>query len=356
MSLVSAIIALGALIFVHELGHFLVAKLAGVGVETFSLGFGPRLVGIKRGETDYRISAIPLGGFVRMVGEHPGDEVSPEDLPRSFSHKPLGWRVAIVAAGPAANVLLALLIYYFVLVTWGIPNLTTMVGDVLPDQPAKQAGMQKGDLVRAINGKPVVYWTDMVAAIQQNQTRPMHMVLERAGQAVEVSINPREVVVKDIFNEEHRVFRIGIRASHQMVVREVGFLEAVDWALRKTYLAGELIAVSVIKLVQRKVSMDNLGGPILIAQAASEAASQGLPPLLDLTALISVNLAVLNLLPIPALDGGHLFFFLLEAIRRKPVSRSTRDKAQQVGMALLLLLMLVIFYNDIARIVAGGSQ
>jgi regulator of sigma E protease len=141
-----------------------------------------------------------------------------------------------------------------------------------------------------------------------------------------------------------------------MVVREVGFLEAVDWALRKTYLAGELIAVSVIKLVQRKVSMDNLGGPILIAQAASEAASQGLPPLLDLTALISVNLAVLNLLPIPALDGGHLFFFLLEAIRRKPVSRSTRDKAQQVGMALLLLLMLVIFYNDIARIVAGGSQ
>jgi regulator of sigma E protease len=353
LTLIGAIVVLGVLIFVHELGHFLVAKRAGVGVTTFSLGFGPRLIGFKKGETDYRLSAIPLGGFVRMVGEHPGEEVDPADLPRSFSHKSVGWRLAIVAAGPVANVIFALLVYYLVLAVWGLPTLTTMVGEVQAGQPAALAGVQKGDRVLAIDGRPMSDWSQMVAAIQGSGGRPVRLLLQRGQQRRELSVQPRQVTVKDLFGDEHQLYRVGIVASQELFTRQVGLIEAGSLALKKTYLAGELIVMSVVKIIQAKVSVDNIGGPILIAQVAGEAARHGLAPLLDLAGLISVNLAILNLLPIPALDGGHVLFFLIEAFTRRPVRPSTREKAQQVGMVLLILLMAFIFYNDIARLVGG---
>ena len=356
ITIISALIVLGLLIFVHELGHFLVAKRAGVGVTTFSLGFGPRLLGLKRGGTDYRLSAIPLGGFVRMVGEHPGEEVAPEDIPRSFSHKPVSWRLAIVAAGPLSNVLFALLAYYLVLVFWGLPTMTTLVGDVVKDQPAAQAGVLKGDRVLSIDGRVLENWGDMVTAIQDSQGRPVGMVLNRQGRQVHLVLRPQPVEIKDVFGDRHQVYRVGIMAGGEALTKVVGPLEAVGLAAKKTYMAGELIAMSVIKLIQRKVAMDTLGGPIMIAQVAGEAARQGVAPLLDLAALLSVNLAILNLLPIPALDGGHVFFFLVEAITRRPVSLAVREKAQQVGMALLILLMGFIFYNDIVRLLAGTPQ
>ena len=350
------LIVLGLLIFVHELGHFLVAKRAGVGVTTFSLGFGPRLFGLKRGGTDYRLSAIPLGGFVRMVGEHPGEEVAPEDIPRSFSHKPVAWRLAIVAAGPLSNVIFAFVAYYLVLLLWGLPTMTTLVGDVVKDQPAALAGVQKGDRVLAIGGQAVEHWGEMVKAIQSSKGQPVDVSLDRRGRQVTVTLQPLPVKVTDIFGEEHEVYRVGIMGGGEALTKPVGPVEAVGLALNKTYLAGELIAVSVVKMVQRKVAMDTLGGPIMIAQVAGEAARHGLAPLLDLAALLSVNLAILNLLPIPALDGGHVFFFLFEALTRRPVSLAVREKAQQVGMALLILLMVFIFYNDIARLLAGTPQ
>lgn len=356
MSTVSAILALGFLIFIHELGHFLVAKKSGVGVNTFSLGFGPKIFGFTKGETEYRLSAIPLGGYVRMVGENPGEEVPEEDLKRSFSHKKVGPRLAIVAAGPLSNLVLAFVIYYLVLLAWGIPTLTTMVGEVSKGQPAAVAGIQKGDKVLAINGRQLGDWMDMVQIIQKSGGKPLNMLVDRQGRSLEFSINPKMAVSKDIFGEEHKVYRVGIISSPETTTRQVGPVQAIQQAAVSTYRAGELIFVSVVKLIQRKVSMDNLGGPILITQAASKAAKHSLAALLDLTALISVNLAILNLLPIPALDGGHLFFFLIEAIRKKPVSAMVRERAQQAGMALLLLLMAFIFYNDIARIVTGGAQ
>ncbi|MBU1275113.1 MAG: RIP metalloprotease RseP [Proteobacteria bacterium] len=354
--MVSAIIVLGVLIFVHELGHFLLAKKAGVGVKVFSLGFGPRLIGFKKGETDYRLSAIPLGGFVRMVGENPGDEVTPEEQATSFAHKKVGWRLAIVAAGPLSNIVFALVVYFAVLMLWGLPTITTQVGGLLPGSPALAAGVQKGDKVLAINGQPTADWGDMVRAIQKSGGQPLQVALERNRRQLTVTIAPRQEEVTDIFGEKHQVFRVGIAASQQTVTRPVGLMEATELAFRKTYWAGELIIMSVVKIIQAKVSVENLGGPIMIAQVASEAASHGLAPLLDLAALISVNLAILNLLPIPALDGGHIFFFLYEAVTRRPVSVAAREKAQQVGMVLLILLMIFIFYNDIARLLGAYAQ
>ena len=356
LTILSAIVVLGLLVFVHELGHFLVAKRAGVAVTTFSLGFGPLVFGIKRGGTDYRLSAIPLGGFVRMVGEHPGEEVAPEDIPRSFSHKPVGWRLAIVAAGPVSNVLFALVTYFLLLLVWGLPSLTTEVGDVVAGQPAALAGVAKGDKVLAIAGQPVEHWGDMVGLIQAAQGRPVEVLLERNRRQVTVSLTPQPVEVKNIFGEPATVYRVGIVSSGKSVVLDVGPGQAARLALERTYAAGELIVLSVVKMFERKVSVDSLGGPIMIAQVAGEAARQGLAPLLDLAAMLSVNLAILNLLPIPALDGGHLFFFTWEALTRRPVRLAVREKAQQVGMALLLLLMVLIFYNDIARIVTGAPQ
>lgn len=353
MTLLSAVLVLGVLIFVHELGHFLVAKRAGVGVTTFSLGFGPRLLGFRRGETEYRLSAVPLGGFVRMVGEDPGEEVPPEDIPRSFSHKPLAWRAAIVAAGPVANVVLALVIYYVVVVGWGLPTLTTRVGEVMPGKPAAAAGVKKGDIVISINGKPMTHWGDMVEAIQNSGGRSVVMLLKRGRDLVRVTVRPQVETTTDIFGDQRRVYRVGIVASREVFVKPVGLVEGMGLAVKKAYLAAEVVAVSVYKLATRQVSFDNVGGPILIAQAAGQAARHGLAPLLDLAGLISVNLAILNLLPIPALDGGHLFFFLVEAVRRRPVSPRAREKAQQVGVALLIMLMALVFYNDIARILGG---
>ncbi len=351
---ISAILVLGVLIFVHELGHFILAKRAGVGVTTFSLGFGPRLIGFRKGETDYRLSLIPLGGFVRMVGENPGEEVAPEDRERSFSEKPVGWRLAIVGAGPLANIVLALVVYYLVLVAWGVPTLTTLVGGVQAGAPAAAVDIKKGDRVLAIDGKPMHHWGDMVEAIQASHGRPVTLQIKRGRDIVTRTIRPAEVEVTDIFGDRHKIYRVGIMASGEMFTLEVGPLEAVGLAFERAYRAAEIITLSVYKIATRQVSLDNVGGPILIAQAAGEAARQGLAPLLDLAGLISVNLALLNLLPIPALDGGHLFFFLIEAVRRKPLSIAWRERAQQVGMALLLLLMAVIFYNDIARLIGGG--
>lgn len=355
ITVVSALVVLGVLVFVHELGHFLVAKKAGVGVTTFSLGFGPRLIGFKKGETDYRISLIPLGGFVRMVGENPSDEVDQSDKERSFSEKAVGWRFAIVGAGPVANIVFALVVYYLVLLLWGVPTLSTLVGGVKPDSPAALAGIQKDDRVLAINEKPMRNWRDMVEIIQGSGGKPVAVEVKRGKEVLTREIKPQEVKVVDIFGDEHTIYQVGLMGGGERISLEVGPLEAIGMAFERAYFAGEIIAVSVYKIITRQVSADNIGGPILIAQAAGEAARHGLAPLLDLAGLISVNLAMLNLLPIPALDGGHLFFFLIEAIRRKPVPMVWRERAQQAGMGLLMLLMAFIFYNDIARLVTGGT-
>jgi regulator of sigma E protease len=292
-----------------------------------------------------------------MVGEDPSDELAEEDIPRSFSHKPLKWRVAIVAAGPLANVVFAVLAYFLVLVAWGNPALTPKVGDIIPGEPAAMAGIQKEDMIQSINGQKVVTWNDLLDMVRGSEGKPLTLEVLRQGRVVTITdLRPQRVMAKDALGADTEVYRIGIKASPEVIVQEIGLAQSVGMALAKTWQAAENIVNSVIYMIQSKLSMENLGGPILIAQVAGVAAKHSMASFLEFMALISINLAILNLLPIPVLDGGHLFFFMIEAVRRKPVRMVTRERAQQAGLALLLMFMAFVFYNDIARLVTGVSQ
>lgn len=350
---VAAIIVLGVLIFVHELGHFLVAKRKGVGVKRFSLGFGPKLVGKKVGETEYLISAVPLGGYVKMVGEAPGEEVSAEDLPRSFTHQPVARRVAIVAAGPLFNLFFAVLVFTVIFLV-GFPVLTATVGEVKEGFPAHQAGLRSGDTILAIDGQPVARWEDVAVAIRRSTKETITLKIDRAGKPFQVEVSPRLGEVATPFGEKQQAKIIGIGPGGQVrKERTLNPLLALYRALERTAKLILLIVVGIVKLFQGVVPTSELGGPLLIAQLAGESAKAGLVSLLHFMAFLSINLAILNLLPIPVLDGGHLLFFAVEAIYGRPLSMKKREFAQQVGFFLLLLLMVFVFYNDISRIFAG---
>ncbi len=350
VTIISAVVVLGVLIFVHELGHFAAAKWAGVGVQTFSLGFGPRLFGKRVGETDYRISAIPLGGFVKMVGENPTEEVTPEEEARSFSHKSVWKRMIIVAAGPLSNVALAVVAYYILAIVWGQPVLSPVVGEVIADMPAQAAGAQTGDVVKTVNGAPIDRWDQLREAVRLSGGKPVELLIDRNGQELTLRITPKTVQVQDLFGDTIEIYQIGLGASGQTFHVSYGPIESMGKALESTWNASHLIITSVGKIISGKVSRDQLGGPIYIAQVAGEAARKGLDTLLAFAAIISVNLAVLNLLPIPALDGGHLLVFLVEAIIRRPVSIAVRERIQQVGVIILLSLMVFVIWNDLNRL------
>ncbi|MDE2180256.1 MAG: RIP metalloprotease RseP [candidate division NC10 bacterium] len=342
-----AILVLGALIFVHELGHFLVAKRAGVRVLKFSLGFGPKIIGFTRGGTEYLLSAIPLGGYVKMLGEDPQEEVV--DREGSFSEKPVGWRSLIILAGPGSNFLLAVVIFWAVF-TIGVPTLATKVGEVMEGFPAYEAGVLTGDRITAIDGHPIEKWEELATQIHKSPGRPVRLTIERAGRQFDLMMAPKATRQKNVFGEEQEVGLLGIAPAEEFLIERTDPVTALARALYKTYDLARLILLTFIKLIQGVVPAKTIGGPLLVAQMAGQQARLGLLNLLFFTALLSVNLAILNLLPIPILDGGHLFFSLIEAVRGKPVSQQKREMAQQVGLALLVALMIFAFYNDIFRL------
>lgn len=347
MSILAAILVLGVLIFAHETGHFLLAKRSGVGVQKFSLGFGPKLFGFRRGETEYLVSAIPLGGYVKMVGEDPA-EASP-DLQKSFSQKSVGKRALIVFGGPAFNLLLAVLLFWFSFVI-GIPALTTKIGEVKEGFPAAKGGVRAGDRIVAVNGEGVQRWNDLAFRIHDAPGRPLRITLEREGKRQELTLTPQVSKQKTILGEEVEVGLLGIVPSQEFVIERINPFRALYLSLYRTWEVSALIGVSIVRLIQGKIPAKTIGGPILVAQLAGEQARMGLINLLLFTALLSINLAILNLLPIPILDGGHLLFFLLEAIRGKPIALRKRELAQQVGLVLLVALMIFAFYNDLFRL------
>lgn len=347
------IIVLGVLIFFHELGHFLVARFFGVGVEKFSLGFGPKIFGKKVGITEYRVSAIPLGGYVKMVGEEPDAEVEPDQVDLSFTHKHVLKRILIVAAGPVFNVLLAFLIFYGIFQISGTIILKPIIGDVQDGTPAQAAGLKKGDDIIDINGMPVESWDQMAGIIADSKGSPLEVTVRGDGMSRTVTVAPVLKTTKNIFGEDIPRYVIGITAAGETYTQKLNPLAAITESLIQTYNIIELTVVSVAKIIQGTVSTKTIGGPIMIAELAGQQAKLGATNLLFFIALISVNLAILNILPIPVLDGGHLLFFTIELIIGKPVSIRIREISQQAGMFVLILLMIFVFYNDITRIFSG---
>jgi regulator of sigma E protease len=348
----SAILLFGFLVFVHELGHFIFAKLSGVRVLKFSLGFGPKVIGKKIGETEYLLSAVPLGGYVKMLGEEPDEEVQEYDAARSFKNQSLIKRALIVLAGPVFNLLTAVVIFFFVFML-GIPTLLPDIGEVMPDTPAARAMLAKGDKVMEINGKSIKHWGEMTDVIYASPAKELRLKLQRGDEVVSVNITPESKKIKDIFGEEKEVGLIGVKPSGDTTTIHYSLPKAFVNAFVKTWEIISLTVVGIVKLIQRIVPADNIGGPIMIFQLAEKQASAGFLSYFTFAAVISINLGILNLLPIPVLDGGHIFFMAIEAIRKKPLSEKTIVIAHRIGMAMLIALMAFAFYNDIFRIFSG---
>jgi regulator of sigma E protease len=442
------IIVLGILIFFHEFGHFLIARIFRVGVEKFSLGFGPRLIGKKIGITDYRLSAIPLGGYVKMVGEEPDAEIDPKDLPLSFTHKHVVKRMLIVAAGPVFNILLAIFIFFIFFSITGIddikpvirhvqkdsvgqqaglqvndrivsvddtnvdawydineavaeskgktltlgvvrndtllridvnpefkqgtdilgdnisyydigisafPELKAIVGDVTAGFPAEKAGLKKGDQIIGINSIPIENWRQMQSIISSSGGAELTVSVKRGEEVFKVNLTPQYVKEKNQLGKLEKRYLIGISTQPfdipeaDQVTKRLHPIKAAMESINRTVSICVLMIRSVVKMIEGSIPKENLGGPIMIAKLAGDQAKQGFDKLVQFIAFISINLAIINLLPIPVLDGGHLLFFLIEAIKGRPVSVKVREVAQQVGLFILILLMILVFYNDITR-------
>jgi regulator of sigma E protease len=343
---------LGVLIFFHELGHFLVAKYFGVKVLKFSLGFGYKLVGKQIGETEYLISTIPLGGFVKMLGESHEDEepVPPEERERAFSHQHVMVRIAIVVAGPAFNLFLALFLFCSLYLISGNYVMTPEVGQVRPGSPAESAGLLKGDIIVSVQGKAIESWEEIKEQVQECAGVPMAVTVQRGAEVLTMTVIPEEAVMKNIFGEEVKSALIGIVAAGKYKKIEMSPLIAIREGFLKTWEIIKLTCLTVVKLLQRVVPIKTLGGPILIGQMTGQLAQESFAYLIPFMAVISVNLGILNLLPVPILDGGMIVFLLIELVIGKPISLRKRDLAQKVGLFLLIFLMVVVFYNDINRI------
>ncbi|MGH7898516.1 MAG: RIP metalloprotease RseP [Candidatus Binatia bacterium] len=351
----AAVLVLGVLIFVHELGHFLVAKASGVAVLRFSIGFGPRIFGRRVGETEYVLSAIPLGGYVKMLGEDDAEESAAlRDPARSFANQPLFKRFAIVFAGPFSNLATSWVCLVFVAAMYGIlvPSDDPVVGGLTKGLAAERAGLQANDRVLAVDGQPLASWDQLVERTLKSEGKPMMLRVRRSDQELDITVQPEKQTTRNIFGEEvGEAYRIGIERSAK--TEPVPVVEAPWLAAKQVAFYSELIVMSLAKMVQGKISAHEIGGPITIARIAGQRAESGLQSLLEFMAFLGVNLGVLNLLPIPVLDGGHLFFFLAEAVFRRPVAARYRDMAQQVGLVLLVSLMLFAVYNDIYRWIQG---
>lgn len=346
----------GFLIFIHELGHFLFAKISGVKVLKFSLGFGPTVIGKKFCETEYVISAVPLGGYVKMLGQEDIGEIENEsetaERERSFRYQPAYKRVLIILAGPVFNLLTAVVIFFFVFLA-GVPTLLPTIGEVMPDTPAAKVMLQKGDKITAINGAPIKQWAEMTDIIHSSPGKRLELTVERNGALLNVSVTPESKKMKDLFGEEREVGLIGLKPSGETFTVKENLPGAINSAVLKTWDISALTVLGMIKLIQRIVPVETIGGPILIFQLAEKQATAGALSYFIFAAVISINLGILNLLPIPVLDGGHIFFLGLEAIRKKPLSERSLLIAQRVGLALLVMLMMFAMYNDIFRIISG---
>lgn len=349
MGIVVALLVLSVLIFFHELGHFTAARFFGVRVDVFSIGFGKKLFTKQIGDTQWSLSAIPLGGYVKMKGQDDADPTKVSYDEDSYNVKKPWQRIIILLAGPFANFLLAFILY-FAIANMGVPKLLPYVGKVAESTPAYQAGLTKEDKIVQVNGQNIRFWGDIGENINAAKGT-ITLIIEREQRLITLQIVPKIIEDKNIFGEKITRRIIGISPLGKQTTVYFGVLDGLDYAWEETKRASLLIVQSVEKLITGVVGADKLGGIITIVDVTAEASSAGLLSLFFFTALISVNLGVLNLLPIPALDGGHIMFNLYEMFTGKTASENVMMYITIVGWALLISLMMLGLYNDINRLI-----
>jgi regulator of sigma E protease len=354
-------------VFFHELGHFLVARWTGVKVLTFSLGFGPELVGFNdRHGTRWKISAVPLGGYVKFFGDDseastPSTEtlanMTEEERAGSFHHKKVAPRAAIVAAGPIANFLLAIVIFAGMFMYFGKPNTVARVDVIQPDSAAAAAGFQVGDIVTSIDGHAIESFADMQQIVSTNAGSQLVFGLKRNGSEVSLVATPALKVQKDAFGNSHKIGMLGIQynsgPNDPKSLSPVGFWESLKLGAERVWFIVATTLKFLGSLFMGRGGADELGGPLRIAQLSGQAASLGFQFLLGLCATISVSIGLLNLFPVPLLDGGHLLFYAVEAVRGRPLSERAQEMGFRIGLGLVLMLMVFATYNDILHLAAS---
>jgi regulator of sigma E protease len=359
MAILAFLVVLTVLVFVHELGHYLVARRNGVRVEVFSIGFGPELFGWwDRAGTRWKFSAIPLGGYVKMFGDADAASMPGQGLPRmtqeerevSFHHKRLGQRAAIVAAGPIANFLFAIVLFAGLFMTVGQPFTPADVGAVKEGSAAEAAGIRPGDLIVSLDGKQIERFEDVQQIVRGSPGVTMDIVVRRDGRDIALQVTPQLTELQDNFGNRHRVGVLGVTRSGGVEYVQHDPFSAVWRATLETWnvTVGTLQAVGQMIVGAR--TTEELGGPIRIAQMSGEVASIGIPALVGFMAVLSINLGLINLFPIPVLDGGHLLFYAAEAIRGRPLGQKAQEYGFRIGLALVLTLMVFATWNDIVRL------
>jgi regulator of sigma E protease len=358
--LIPFLFVLSIIVFFHELGHFLVARWCGVRVLTFSVGFGPEIFGFddRRG-TRWKFAAIPLGGYVKFFGDDNAASVPDQDAIStmteaekrdSFFYKTVGQRAAVVVAGPAANFLLAIVIFTGVFALFGKQVTTPRVDSVQPASAAAEAGFQPGDVIVSIDGRRIESFTDMQRIVSGSAGQRLTVVVERGGVPATLQATPATREVKDNFGNVSRIGVLGITRSMapgDVRTETVGPLTALGMGVEQTWFVVDQTMTYLYKVVVGRESADQLGGPIRIAQVSGQMASLGILPILHLAAVLSVSIGLLNLFPIPLLDGGHLLFYAIEAVRGRPLSERAQEMGFRIGLALVLFLMVFATYNDI---------
>ncbi len=364
-TLVSFVLVLTVVVFVHEFGHFYVARKNGVRCDSFSIGFGPELFGYTDSHgTRWKFSLIPLGGYVKMFGEGEtmqvieggkeetvSRELTPEEQKVSFKHKTIGQRAAIVFAGPAVNFLFAILVFWVMFMTMGRPVTEPVVGQVVDGSAAAEAGLMTQDRIRSIDGKPMARFEDIRSATQLSDGSPMELVIERDGHEQTLSVTPHLSTGEDPFGNATKVYMMGIGPSGETTRAPIlNPLEALGASVGQTYDIVDGTFIAIGQMIRGKRGTEGMGGPIQIAKYSGLMAKTGFVEFIAFVAILSINLGLINLFPVPMLDGGHLLFYAIEAVRGRPLSERAQEWGLRVGLALVGALMIFVTWNDIVHL------
>ncbi len=347
MSLIYFLIVLGVLVIVHEFGHFVVAKSLGVRVEKFSIGFGPKICALKKGDTEYLVSAIPLGGYIKMAGDEPGEKITGQKW--EFLSRSVFDRFGIIVAGPLLNYVLAFIIFS-VIFMFGSPTMTAEVGTLLKSYPAEAQGIKVGDKILSVDGKGVKYWEDMTEIMHKHIEGAMTLSIQRGPQVFEMKVTPTIRKTKDIFGKETTIALIGIGPSQNIEKVKYGFFASINMGGKKLIQLTAVTYKALWSILIGRLSLkESMTGPIGIFVITAQAMKLGFIYILHLTGILSASLAIFNVLPFPVLDGGHILFLAVEKMRGKPLSLKTQEAVMNVGISLLILFTVFVFYSDIMK-------